>query len=49
MGIAHHVFEQAIAFAHGFFIGQHGLSMGWFERKGRAIKETTAAFGAFDP
>jgi len=49
MGVAHHVLEQAVTFAHRLFIAQHGVGVVRQKAKRGAVKEAAAAFGTFDP
>ena len=49
MRVAHHVFQQAVAFAHRLFIGQHGIGVQRFEAERRAIQKPPPPFGPFDP
>ena len=46
---AHHILQQAVAFAHGLFIGKRLICMVRQKAERHAVKETAATFGAFDP
>ena len=46
---AHHIFEQAVAFPHGLFVGQRLICMVRQKAECHAVKETAAPFGPFDP
>ena len=49
MGVAHHVFQQAITLAHGFVISQRRLGMAGHKTECRTVKKPPSPFGAFDP
>ena len=49
MGICHLIFQQPIALTHGFFIGEHLLTVIWIKRKRHAIQKPPATLRAFNP
>ncbi len=49
MRVAHHVFQQSVALAHGLFEGQNGLCMCRFKAERCTVQKTSAPFGPFDP